>query len=98
MGPSCLHDVRMLPQQGVGDVEVVRAKVWQALGPQQAPNLQKSITDYLQNKIGVNERDRKEISNLLFGDNGVALADDTISHDERMTCLATAVGDICPRA
>ena len=52
----------------------------------------------LANKIGDNERNRKEISNLLFCDNSVALADDTISRDELTTSPATAIGDICPQA
>ena len=61
-------------------------------------HIRENVGNYLANKVGVRERDHGRILNLLFGESGVAKADDTLSLDRQLASLQTEIDDLSPEA
>ena len=57
-------------------------------------HIRENVGNYLVNKVGV--RDRGRILDLLFGEFGVAKADDILLLDRRSASLQTEIGDLPP--
>ena len=56
-------------------------------------HIRDNVSNYLANKVGVRERDRGRIFDLLFGPSGFAQAE-TLSLDQRLTTLQEEIADL----
>ena len=57
-------------------------------------HIRENVGNYLANKVGLRKCDRGRVLDLLFGEAGVATADDTISLDQRMSLLEAEIVEL----